>query len=258
MRARCYSQPPSPLKHLQSYPQTLSQMSDHLGSAAVGLKAELLGENPWSLGCGVCTGRIWCLIPFHVHIFSIYICIHACVCKYTYAHLKNWDNCLQCLVWSLQGTWVALLYSELYNVNVENQPWDTTQILQCFIFPLDNVWFCSLGAVNCILEIWVISKHLHWLQNFLSHVLGELLVIVMVLQCGKPRHRVWSIPLQSHCTAAWSMGQETGKAASCSLPRALGIWGDGVQSHFPKLSRCMHRRLNLSQMPSELPTAPSI
>lgn len=46
MKSWCYSQPTSPLKHLQSYPQPPSQMSDHLGYAAVRLKGELPGTGP--------------------------------------------------------------------------------------------------------------------------------------------------------------------------------------------------------------------
>lgn len=41
MKSWCYSQPTSSLKHLQSYPQPPSQMSDHLGYAAVSLKGKL-------------------------------------------------------------------------------------------------------------------------------------------------------------------------------------------------------------------------
>lgn len=110
-------------------PAALSQMSDHLGSAAVGWKWSCWVKTHRAQAAGLVPGTVFSTSFHFMYIYFNCTCVH----MQTYICTPgNWDTCLQCPDLVPAGN----LYSErcrIY-VNGENQYRDVAQILQCYTF----------------------------------------------------------------------------------------------------------------------------
>lgn len=148
------SQTPSTL------PAALSQMSDHLGSAAVGWKRSCWVKTHWARAAGLVLGTVFSASFHFRYMYFNCICVHMQTWTCTPG---NWDTRLQCQVWFLQGTHIQRGAEAMWK-----------GMLPKFCSALSSVQLGSPGAENHVSEIQAISKWLHRSRNFVSpHVVRE-------------------------------------------------------------------------------------